>query len=218
MPLAALAALLILGPQSVAYHVLRDGQRVGDATLTQTLREDGAKVVEMQMTLRAPDGRTVNTSTKSVYSVTGKPVRREQSTRLDVPRYERSVTASFHDSGANVVVVQDGKRAVRNVPLVRAAPLDNPSEFWFLRDRPRVGLSVVSYQLNLESLEWEPVRTTYHGLLRTTWGGQPVEAHRVESEKGVAFLSDDGTPLVIEAPPYRLERTEGLGPGAFSRA
>ena len=205
MPLALLAAL-VLAPQATLYDVMRDGQKAGEARLTQTMRRDGGKAVEMNMTLRAPDGRTVVTHTRSVYSSTGRPIRREQVTKLEVPRFEKSVTATFYEGGANVVVVQAGKRTVRNVTLVKTAPLDSPSEFWFLRDRPRVGLTVVSYQLNLETLAWEPVRTTYQGRIRVQHGAQTVEAHKVESDKGVAFLDDTGIPLVIEAPPYRMER------------
>lgn len=206
MPLALLAALVLAAPQPVEYDVLRDGRKTGEARLTQTIRDDGAKSVEMEMTLEAPDGRRVVTHTKSVYTSTGRAIRREQTTKLDVPRFEKSVTATFHEGGANVVVMQDGKRTVRNVTLVKTAPLDSLSEFWFVRDRPRVGMSMVAYQLNLESLVWEPVRTTYQGLLPVQYAGETIQAHKVESDKGIAFLDDAGIPLVIEAAPYRMER------------
>ena len=92
------------------------------------------------------------------------------------------------------------------VPLVRTAPLANSSEFWFVRGKPSVGASVQSYTLDLETLVWEPTRTTYVGPAPVVVQGVSHQAHRIDSRQGSVWVDDAGMPLVIEGSQFRIER------------
>lgn len=203
-PFALWIATSIAAPAD--YVVLRAGLDSGTASLSQSIREDGTKDVALDLHLVTPDGRRVTTRTKSVYASDGRPLRREQDVVLDSPRWVRSVIATFTAGGANVVVVENEKRSVHNLPLVRTAPIANPSEFWFMPDKPAVGASVQSYSLDLESLVWEPTRTTYVGPGTIALHGESVAAHRLDSRQGTVWVDDKGLPLVIEGSQFRLER------------
>ena len=207
MMLAPLALWIVgLTTAPVEYVVLRAGLEAGSASLSQSIRDDGTKDVALSLNLSTPDGRKVTTRTKSVYAPDGRALRREQDVTLDSPRWIRSVIATFTAGGANVVVVENEKRSVHNIPLVRTAPLANPSEFWFMPGKPVAGTSVQSYSLDLETLVWEPTRTTYVGPATLTLHGESLAAHRVDSRQGTVWIDDAGFPLVIEGSQFRLER------------
>ena len=75
-----------------------------------------------------------------------------------------------------------------------------------MRDTPKVGAVVKANTVNLETLTWELVTTTYIGEVDISIAGKKVKAHRTESSRGVAFIDANGQPLRLELPNGALER------------
>ncbi|MCO5296397.1 MAG: hypothetical protein M9921_06025 [Fimbriimonadaceae bacterium] len=205
MPLALLASLL-LAPITLDYDVQLNGTKAGEAKLVQEIRNDGTKSTVLDVKFEAPDGRRIETHTEGVYDVEGKPLRRSQRTQLSNPWTVRLVTATFMEGSANVVVFENEGRVVKNIPLVRTAPTNDPVEQWFPASIPDPGTAVKSYVLNLETLVWDLVTTTYRGPEEITIGGKKQPAYKVDSEQGTVFLDGDGLPWIVDAPPLKLVR------------
>lgn len=210
MPLALLASLLF-GPITYDYDVQLNGSKAGDAKLVRDVRDDGSKSTTLDIKFETPDGRRIETHTEGVYNPKGMPLRRSQRTQLSNPWTVRLVTATFTEGSANVVVFENDRRTVKNIPLVRTAPIDDPIALWFPSSLPAVGAASKSYVLNLETLAWDLVTTTYRGPAEVTIEGKKQQAHQIGSEQGTVYLDGDGVPWIVEAPPLRLVRRLGSG-------
>lgn len=208
MPLALLASLL-LAPVTLDYDVHLNGTKAGEAKLVQEIRDDGMKSTVLDVRFETPDGRRIETHTEGTYDVEGRPVRRSQRTQLSEPWTVRLVTATFMEGSANVVVFENNRRTVKNIPLVRTAPMNDPMEQWFPGSIPTPGTAVKSYVLNLETLAWDLVTTTFRGPEELMLDGKKREAYKVETDKGTVLVDGDGLPWIVEASPLKLVRRTG---------
>lgn len=181
------------------------GRVAGTATVLQKLGADGSKSVQLAMELRS-DTVAINLRQESSYDKTGRPIRKFQETHNVTQKTRKTVVVTFDAAGANAVVDEGGKRTVKKVPLPETAARHDLSEFWFLRDQPKVGDVVKANTINLETLTWELITTIYKGTAEVTIAGRKVKAHRTESERGVAFIDDKGLPLRLELPNGAIER------------
>jgi hypothetical protein len=112
------------------------------------------------------------------------------------------VIATFNKDGASVTLLDGGKRTVKAVSLAATAPRTSLSEFWFIRDMPKSGQFEESYQFNVDSLEWELVRSDYRGKKTLKIEGRSVAVHEVTSKRGdkvtTAYLDDKGLPVLVD--------------------
>lgn len=202
-------ALVVLAPALVGaqakYQVWVGGKKAGTATLLQKVLPDGTKSVQLAMELK---GSTVEAKlrSESTYDSTGKAVRKFQETLIPAQKVRRTLIVSFDAKGANATMDLNGKRTVKSVPLPETAERADGSEFWFLRDKPKVGQSVSAYNFSLETLTWSLIVTTYLGRVDATIGGKKVKAHKTQSENGIALIDDAGLPLRLELSNGALER------------
>lgn len=195
----------LLASAQAKYQVWVAGKKAGTATLTQKLMPDGTKSVNLSMDLKS-DTLTATLRSESSYTSKGVPIRKFQETLVPSQKIRRTIVVTFNDEGANAVVDLNGKRTTKRVPLPNTANKADLSEFWFLRDKPKVGAEVKAYTFDLESLSWEMIVTTYVGVVDATIGGKKVKANKTESEKGKAFIDDAGVPLRLELESAALER------------
>lgn len=208
-----LALLIVLGQSQeppkvtapVKMTVYLSGRVAGTATLLQKLGTDGGKSVQLSMELKS-EAMTATLRQESSYDKTGRPIRKFQETVIPAQKKRRTVVVTFDAAGANVVVDEGGKRTVKKLPLPETATREDLSEFWFLRDTPKAGAVAKANTVNLETLTWELVTTTYVGEVQVSIAGKKVKAHRTESDKGVAFIDANGQPLRLELPNGALER------------
>lgn len=186
-------------------RVIFDGKEAGTASLTQRLREDGSKQVLLSIEL-ATGGSKVIVRSESIYSANGMPVRKFQETIAEAQKFRRSHIVTFDAKGANVVEDLNGQRKTMKVALDPKAPRAVLSEFWFLREKPKVGAESNYYTFNLESLTWVLTTSKYVGVVDATIGGKKVKAHKVSTDRGLVFMAMDGSPLRLELPNGALER------------
>jgi len=204
LPLGLVMATLAHG--QVRMVVLIDGRRAGTASLTQRLTDKGGKVVNMALNIQSGDD-DVHIESQWVYDPKGAPTRMFQQVIVsgkDHNHHEAIVT--FDEDGANVVIDDDGDRSTKHIPLIASNMREDPSEFWFVRDQPIVGETVVAYRFNIDSLVWEQVTTVYKGMRPVTTDGRRELANVVTSEQGSAFLDINGLPLRLDLPNSSLER------------
>jgi hypothetical protein len=214
VPFGLLIAAMAHG--QVKMVVLVEGHRSGTATLSQRLTDKGGKVVNMTMTLESGEDE-VSIESQQTYDSRGVPLRMFQQvvvTGKDHSRHEAIVT--FDEDGANVVIDDDGDRSTKHIPILTTNSREDPSEFWFVRDQPIVGESVMSYHFNIDTLVWEPLTTTYKGMRPVTTDGRRELANVVTSEKGSAFLDVNGLPLRLDLPNSSLERLWDPEPGTVA--
>jgi hypothetical protein len=117
-----------------------------------------------------------------------------------------TIVATFDDDGAHVVTDAAGKRTSVKIPLGKALPRANVSEYWFVRDTPKVGAKVTYYRLNIRKQEWEQVTVRYLGKKPVKVGNQTIEAHCLEQGDQTAYLDDSGMPYLLKTPEMTLVR------------
>jgi hypothetical protein len=189
-----------LGLAETRLAVTMNGRPAGFATLSQKVMPDGVKLVEMRVELGSGQGK-VNLHIEARYDAKGMPVRKFQEVSVG-GKLQKQIVASFNPKGANVVINEGGKRTVKDVTIVAAAPRANLSEFWFVRDDPKAGASEEAYQFNLDSLQWEIVKTEYKGKKTIRLEDRSVEVHEIVTSRGqrkaTSYVDDDGLPVLVD--------------------
>ncbi len=184
------------------------GKRVGYATMSQKINSDGSKSVDLRMELDS-NGQKLTIRSQNTYDAIGNPTRKFMDSNVPGGKLQRQVIATFDKAGANVVINDGGKRSTRQVPLVETAPRPNASEFWFVKQTPKVGEEAKCYVFNMDSLEWQIQTTIYRGRQNIKSGDKTLSAHYIEttgSRPVKAFLDDDGLPYLIEAQSLQFRR------------
>ncbi len=192
----------------VKYTVEVGGKKAGTASLTQRIGADGSKSVDLRMDLSI-NSQKLAIRSQNTYDKRGNPTRKFMDSNIPGGALQKQVVATFNDQGASVVQIDGGKRTTREVSLVATAPRANPSEFWFLRDRPKEGDEVKCYLFNMDSLSWDLRTVVYRGQKSIKVGNKTVVAHEIETigdRPAKAFLDDEGLPWLMEAGAATLKR------------
>ncbi|HVT11979.1 MAG TPA: hypothetical protein VHE55_06905 [Fimbriimonadaceae bacterium] len=200
-PFLAILGIVALSWGEARLTITMRGHPAGYATLSQRIQRDGTKVVELRIELGS-DQHKVKLSSEARYDAKGIPIRKFQQTIADVGDINKQVIATFSKEGANLVLLDGGKRSVKNVSLAQAAPRACLSEFWFIRDKPKPGAVEETYQFNTDTLAWEIVRTEYRGVRKLTIEGHTVSVHEVSTKRGdkesTSYLDDEGLPVLVD--------------------
>lgn len=194
-------ALVAGASAQIKLQIVRDGKVAGTVTVSQKMRPDGSKHVQMSMDVPGLKFRS-----ESIYLASGLPQRKFQEISVPEQKTRRTIIAEFTEKSVHVTVDNNGTRAVKDVPLPANASSADKSEFWFVRDKPAVGAKSTAFSFNLEKLAWEQVTTTFVGPVDLTIGGVKLRANKTQSERGIAFVDDQGLPLRLELPNGVMER------------
>jgi len=177
------------------------GHPAGFATLNQKIQADGIKTVELRVELHSGN-RVVKLNSEARYDAKGSPLRKFQETVAPDQGLNKQVIATFDKNGANVVILDGGKRTVKNVSLATTGPRLSLSEFWFIRDTPKAGQVETAYQFNMDTLEWELVKTEFHGKKTLKIEGRSVSVNEVSTKRGdketTSYLDDQGLPVLVD--------------------
>ncbi len=190
----------------VKLAVFVGGKRSGEASYSHKSMPDGGKLVQLTMNLRGPDGKTASVRSETRYDAKGIATRMFHESIADKGRSRRLVTVTFDDDAAIAVEEVGGKRQTKRVPVVRTAPLANPSQFWFLRDRPNKGERVRYYRFDVGTLSWELSLAAYAGPKDVAIGSAKYAGHEVQEERNVSIVDDRGLPIRLDIGGVRLER------------
>lgn len=202
----SILAIACLAPAQARYDLLVGGKKAGTASLTQSLSKDGIKTLKLILNLNL-EGQAVRVTNESVYTPTGRAVRKFMETTLLGPvARRRNLMVTFTSQGAFVVDARGDERNTIEKPLPENAKLEDASEFWFVRDKPKPGDSVEAHQFDLETLEWRLQTTKYVGPAQVKIGKRTFEAHELLTSRGPIFVDDKGLPLLFEMGEMRLER------------
>jgi hypothetical protein len=172
-------------------QIHRDAKLLGYATVSQWLLPSGGKTVEMRMELMGQSGASTKLHKISSYDAKGHPTRMV----LEVNGGSRTETiVTFGDKGANVSRVVHGIAKNSLAPLAPGAPWGDGTEFWFIRDHPKIGEKVQAFLFSIDKLDWVLTTVTYVGLKG------PDNAVRSDSDgrSTTAFLDGRGNPVRIE--------------------
>jgi len=205
---SSLVAITTAASAQVRFSVEMAGKSVGTASLTQKLQPDGGKIVELKMELKIGTQKLAIRS-QNTYDAAGAPIRKFLDSNIPGGALQKQIVTTFDGRGANVVILDGGKRTTRSIPLVDTAPRKNGSEFWFLRDRPQSGAAIKCYTFNMDRLAWELQTFVYRGKKSVPLGGKSVIAHEISTDgdrPSKAYVDDSGLPILIESGPTVLKR------------
>jgi hypothetical protein len=198
--------LATMGAGQVRMYVTANGMRIGQAVASQRLLASGGKVVQLSMTLANPNGKTVTLRMETSFNSKGAPIRKFEESLTTKPRERRAVTVTFDKGVAHAVIEEGGNRSTRDVPLVAGAPIESKSEYWFIRDQPKVGDTDKYYHFDVSSLTWQLTSATYKGLKPLIVGGKKVQAHEIEQSNGMVYVDSKGLPYKLDIGSIVLER------------
>ncbi|HJP84306.1 MAG TPA: hypothetical protein VJ835_12470 [Fimbriimonadaceae bacterium] len=194
----------------VKYRVELSGKEVGTASLKQRLLPDGTKSVELKLSLKSGD-QPLTIRSEATYDAKGNPIRKFIDSNIPGGKLQRQTVATFDSRGANLVVLDGGKRTTRQIPLVESAPRANDSEFWFLRQKPAVGKECRTYVFNMDLVAWQLQTVTYKGKKSIRLNGRSISCHVIETSgerTTVAYVDDQGLPWILESGAMSLKRIE----------
>ncbi|MBS1713569.1 MAG: hypothetical protein JST30_04455 [Armatimonadetes bacterium] len=176
----------------------------GTATMTNKLLEDGNKLVRLTMKLKYENGESVDVIQESSYSADGEPKRMLQ-TYKGTSR-KTSVVVTFDPDGAQVVS-DNGSGPKTNKVVRPQGSVANTAEFWFLRDRPKVGQSVEFYAFRVSEQAWAKTKAKFEGKREIVVGGKKVSANVVSMGESKAFYDEAGDLYRFEIGKMTFERT-----------
>jgi hypothetical protein len=199
-----------LANAQVKYRVEVSGKDVGTASLNQRLLPDGTKSVVLKLSLKSGD-QPLTIRSEATYDAKGNPIRKFIDSNIPGGKLQRQTVATFDARGANVVVLDGGKRTTRQIPLVESAPRANGSEFWFLREKPAVGQECRTYVFNMDLVAWQLQTIIYKGKKTVRLNGRSIACHVIETSgerTTVAYVDDQGLPWILESGAMSLKRIE----------
>jgi len=191
------------------YDAFTDGKKIGSVSFQQKLAADGSKSVDVRMELSA-GSQKLTLRTQNTYDSEGNPLRKFLDANIPGGKLQKQIVATFDKNGANLVLLEGGKRTTRQIPLVESAPRGNSSEFWMVRDRPKEGDSVRCYVFNMDALAWRLQTVHFRGAKTIEIGGKKVVAYLIETigeSSSKAYLDEKGVPWLIETSTTMLRRT-----------
>jgi len=192
----------------IKMSVEMSGHPVGTASLSQQIRADGGKSVDLRMDLTT-GGQKLTVRSQNTFDKAGLPTRKFLESIIPGGKLQRQIIVSFDAEGASIVILDGGNRQTKKAPLISNAPRANASEFWFLRDKPKPGDKCESYVFNTDTMAWDLQTVVYKGEKTIQVGGKPQRAHEVETtgvRKATAYLDDKGLPWLIEAGATTMKR------------
>ena len=186
---------------SVTMEVSQAGTRVGTARFSIQITSTGSCVQHQTMNVSI-QGRSL------VFDETGRDDRNgvplTRLLHLSSGGQTAIVSVLFSNRVAKVVAKGPQGTRAKNVPAPKGGNLRNSSEFWFMRDHPRIGESVKYWQLDMEHSQWKEENDTYVGDETITIGGRKVRAHKVTTVDGPQWLDNKGMPLRLEFPKSQI--------------
>jgi hypothetical protein len=194
---------------SVPFRVWVGNVASGSASLIQKGQPGGGKLVELRVDLRM-SSQSIDLRSQNTYDAKGNPIRKFQEVAtVGVPGKKQTVV-TFDAAGANVVILDGGKRSTKSVALVKGANRADVSQFWFFRDKPKPGTGFKVYQFNLDRLTWDLAMITYIGPKVVMISKRKVQTHeiRVDLEGRIlkVFVDDGGLPVILDDGRIKLER------------
>ncbi len=207
--LAILPLLGMFGGTETKMLVYQGDKRIGESMLSQKILSTGSKQISVTMQLTSKESQTFKVRQESVYDQEGNPVRKIQEVFASTGKRLSSKLVIFTSEGAEVAINEDGKATNRVVKLAKGAPRSNPSEFWFIRDKPKISEKVIYYRFDPTSERWVLSETTYLGTKNIRFGKIAQTVHEIRTSEGTVLLDAKGDPILIETASVRMQREGG---------
>lgn len=169
-----------------------NGMTVGTAVLNQKLNAAGGLEQNLHMTLEIQASKAEFTYI-SVTDKGGKMVR-EVNGQSAGPT-TKTTTIIFGATSIKVTTVENGKAKTSSVPIPKGN-LADPSTFWFVNTRPKVGTTSSHLSFSSDKGKWKTATVKYVG--DDTIPGTKMKAHHVHQDDGDVWLDNKGMPIRIE--------------------
>lgn len=171
------------------------GTELGSATFDISLMPNGGIKTIQDIEVSA-GGQTLSYKDVSIYDKTGRPLSTEE-TQVQAGKTQ-VVAVTYGPKAATVVVTANGKSTTKTLPNPKDGSIASPSEFWFVRDRPKKGTVDASYSVDPKTRTWTLEKTKYVGDDTLTVLGKKVTAHKITVDnRGTIWLDDKGNPYKI---------------------
>ena len=203
-------AAAVVGHAQTQLRVFTGGKAVGNVVYSQKVTDDGQKIIDSRMVWGTGPSAVTTVITTTVDAL-GTPVRKIQDMLLGSLRTKTLV--DFTATGARVVTESRGERKVQNFPAPTGVSTTDPTQYWFLRDRPSPGTKVKYADFNVSSLKWETVEATYVGKKSVVIGELTMKGYELSVKRGkeIATVVVDANNIPItfsDGGPMRLERVQ----------
>lgn len=193
--LAAEVSLKVVSPANVAGST---------AKVTTRIQSNGTKALTLSLSLKSENGTAVVVQ-ELIFAADGRPIRMTRRTSLGSGKLVESIRADIGASTLKVTVERDGKPLVSTQQLPKGE-LKNVSEFWVIRDKPKVGQKHTYQKFDLTSLTFSSATVEYKGLQNVKVGGKTIKAHQIVEGTATTWLDEKGDPVKIEGRNSVMER------------
>jgi hypothetical protein len=186
---------LATGRSTTKMRVIVGGMEVGSATLDHKLDAGGGMSGLMKLTMDMGGGQA-SIDASFMYSKTGRPKLETFSMKAGEGKTTRRVSYT-----ATHVIVENntnGKTSNKKIPLPKGKNLNDPSAFWFLKAKPKVGAVSKYWRYDPDKDKFTEQFSRYVGVKTISVSNRTVKAHEIKEEDGGSVWVDDkGTPLKL---------------------
>jgi hypothetical protein len=159
---------------------IKDGKVLGVTKYQSKITQDGGKLVSIKMTFGEGDSM-FNFVSSSQWDKTAGPILKTQLVS-DVKGNELSyLKITFSGGTATYLKREYGKSETKIVKAPARAEIHDLSEFWFIRDMPKVGQKHICRAFDASSLVWYTSEISYLGLEEKVFGDKKVNLHHAKS-------------------------------------
>ena len=186
---ALVAAVVLVQAPTIHMAITTNGDKVGDAWLTQKL-EAGVKKTHAKLILG--ETRIVETAE---YAMDGTP----KTKVLTHTSMGKTIKIEAVFDRSNVKVTNAGQPSTVAFPA--KGSLQAKSEYWFIQTKPPLNHSVEYQRFDLNTSKFVPCKVTFVGREEIISGGKKITANRVKVDgKTDAWLDERGDPyrMVLE--------------------
>lgn len=213
--IATMATVFVIGQTPappIQLRVSQGNKKVGEVVNSFRLTPEGNKVSDTRMSIELAPVKATITITTTVDAL-GFPVRKIQKSQIGESGDKVSIIVDFSKTNAHYVREIKGVRTVSNYPVPEGISPADPSEFWFLRDRPGAGTKVKFASFNIDLQKWEIVETTYVGKKTLIIDGAEKAGFEVsvlrDGRAGTLIVDERGQILqMVTADGLSMERTK----------
>lgn len=193
-----LAGLSFGQTAKVTLDAIQGGKKVGFIDLTRTVKGSTLTSVNRMSIQQGPGTTKIELTT----TVDGAGTVLARAAAIQQGKVAISLSATFTPKAAMMTIAAQGKTDKRTIPALPGLSTSDPSNWWFIKGKPKPGQTITYQTFNMLSAKWQKVESTYAGKKSIKVGSKTVMANEIKEKRAEGtfsvFIDDAGLPYIID--------------------
>ena len=175
-------SLAVAGLGQATYRIAKGHLLIGHARVSQRITASGGKFTELVMDFKR-NGQELEVRTESTLDPSGAPVRQVETVTPEGKPPLVQYIVTYDAKGAHVVTKSPDGPKNAYIQASEGSVFGDPSQFWFLKTRPKLGESCTNEVFTPDTMTWQRSETTFVGeidgrhRIKTVIGDRTVDTY-----------------------------------------